>query len=171
MQAVSRMSERRIRLACSILHCMVALVLGHYPVLAAQGIARSPPPDDRQLADSLELIRLEAVWNDAHVRGDAEALDHLWANGLVVTVPGMSVMTKPDVIGFVRFGRMRFLRYETSDLRIQVYENAALVTGRPERARDFEGRVIADHWRFTKMYVRRTGEWRVVAFHASQLAS
>jgi len=29
-------------------------------------------------ADRAELSRLEQVWNDAHLRGDAEALDALW---------------------------------------------------------------------------------------------
>jgi enterochelin esterase family protein len=34
-----------------------------------------------------ELTRLETVWNDAHLRGDAEALAGLCADDLVVTVP------------------------------------------------------------------------------------
>jgi Domain of unknown function (DUF4440) len=61
------------------------------------------------------------VWNDAHVRGDAEALDRLWADQLTVTVPGMPMMTEADSIGVWRTGRLRFQRYETYDVRIQLF--------------------------------------------------
>lgn len=27
-------------------------------------------------SDVAELTRLEAIWNDAHIKGDADALDH-----------------------------------------------------------------------------------------------
>lgn len=66
---------------------------------------------------------------------------------------------------------MRFERYETSDLRIRVYGDAAVVTGRLQRRRSTGGTVVDDDWRFTKVYVRREGQWRVVAFHASEAAS
>jgi len=62
---------------------------------------------------------------------------------------------------------MRFQRYETSDLRVEVCGDAALVTGRVQRTRSMNGQDIEDDWRFTKMYVRRAGRWRVVAWHAS----
>lgn len=59
---------------------MIALAL----VLIA---ALQPAPDASKDAVELkELYRLEAVWNDAHVEGDADALDALWANDLIVTV-------------------------------------------------------------------------------------
>jgi ketosteroid isomerase-like protein len=118
----------------------------------------------------MELSRLEIVWNSAHIRGDAEALDRLWSDDLVVTVTNMPVMTKPDAIGFLRSGRMRFQRYETSDIRIRLYGDAAVVTGRLERTRTINGREIDDNWRFTKMYVREAGRWKVVAWHASTIA-
>lgn len=31
-------------------------------------------------SDRAELLRLESVWNEAHVRGDAGVLDRLWAD-------------------------------------------------------------------------------------------
>ena len=53
----------------------------------------------REAAGKVDLERLEQVWNEAHLRGDAEILDDLWADDFVVTVPGMALMTKSDVIG------------------------------------------------------------------------
>ena len=119
-------------------------------------------------ADVKELERLETVWNEAHERGDSDALDALWADDLEVAVPKMPVMTKAEVLGFARSGRMKFSHYATSNLRVRVYGDAAVVTGRLQRTRTLNGNEISDDWRFTKTYVRETGKWRVVSFHASE---
>ena len=50
-------------------------------------------------ADVAVFAGLEAKWNAAHVNGDAAALDRLFADDLVVVVPGMRVMTKKDAVG------------------------------------------------------------------------
>ncbi|OFW53751.1 MAG: hypothetical protein A2146_06665 [Actinobacteria bacterium RBG_16_67_10] len=110
------------------------------------------------------------MWNEAHMRGDAEALNRLWADDLLVTVPNMPPMSKAETIGIWRSGRMRFGRYETSDIRIRVYNDAAVVSGRVRRTRSINGRDVDDDWRFTKMYIRRGGTWQVVAWHASTAA-
>jgi uncharacterized protein (TIGR02246 family) len=120
--------------------------------------------------DAGELTRLERTWNDAHLRGDAEALDALFADGIVVTVPGMAMMGKSASLGVFRNARMKFDRYETSDVEVHAYGESAVVTGRLRRSRTNNGRTFEDDWRFTKMYVRRGGQWKVVAFHASDAA-
>jgi ketosteroid isomerase-like protein len=120
--------------------------------------------------DARELVRLESVWNEAHEKGDATVLEKLWADDLVVTVPRMPVMSKSEVLGFARSGRMKFQRYQTSDLKVRVYGDAAVVSGRLQRTRTLGDKTVNDDWRFTKFYVRREGRWQVVAFHASEAA-
>jgi len=120
--------------------------------------------------DKQELERLEKVWNEAHEHGDADALQSLWADDLEVAVPKMPVMTKTEVMAFARSGRMKFLRYATSDINIRVYGDAAVVTGRLQRTRTLNGQELSDDWRFTKVYTRHAATWRVVSFHASEAA-
>ncbi len=131
------------------------------------GLQSQPQPDTPEVK---ELMRLESVWNEAHEKGDASALEKLWADDLEVTVPRMPVMAKPDVLGFARSGRMKFQRYLTSDLKVRVYGDAAVVSGRLRRTRTLNGKTVDDDWRFTKLYIRREGRWQVVAFHASEAA-
>ena len=95
-------------------------------------------------------------------------MDKLWSDDMEVAVPKMPVMTKADVLKFARSGRMKFLSYKTSDVHFRVYDNAAAVTGRLQRMRSMNGQEMSDDWRFTKMYVRDGGQWRVVSFHASE---
>ena len=119
-------------------------------------------------ADKLQdITQLEQVWNEAHVRGDARALDELWADDLIVMVPGMSPMGKSDTLAFALSGRMTFSRYETSDLRIRHFVDVVIVTGKLFRVRLLAGVPHEDHWQFMKVYARVQDRWKVVAFSAS----
>ena len=117
--------------------------------------------------DAAELSRLESVWNNAYTHGNVEPLDQLLADDLIVTMTDMAVMNKAQSIGLLRSGHLKFPRYETSDIRIRVYNDAAIVTGRLQRTRSVNGNNVDDDWRFTKVYIRRSGRWQVVAWHAS----
>ena len=93
-----------------------------------------------------------------------------FADDLVVVVPGMRVMTKADSLGMFTSDRMKFDRYETSETKLRVYDDTAIVTGRLRRTRVIAGETGDDDWRFTKVYLRRAGRWQVVSFHASNTA-
>jgi ketosteroid isomerase-like protein len=146
---------------------LFGLVLALVPLVSLTAMGS---PQSTSEADARELERLEKVWNDAHERGDADALEKLWSNDLEVDVPRMPVMSKGDALSFARSGRMKFLRYATSDIRIRVYRDTAIVNGRLQRTRQINGKELSDDWRFTKVYVREAQQWRVVSFHASEAA-
>ena len=114
-----------------------------------------------------EFSRLEDAWNTAHRTADADALDALWADDLEVAVPRMAPMSKSEALAFVRTGRMRFERYDTSDVRVRRYGDTAVITGRLQRTYTLGGNQRKDDWRFTKVYVRQNNAWRVTSFHAS----
>ena len=115
------------------------------------------------------FTRLETEWNTAHVQGDAATLGRLFADDLVVVVPGMRPLSKADSLGMFKAGGMKFDRYESSDIQSRVYGETAIVTGRIKRTRTIGGKTMDDDWRFTKVYVRRAGNWQVVSFHASNV--
>ena len=144
----------------------LALLTTPPALLAAEAETKSAP----DAATQGELQRLETTWNNAHVAGDAAALDALWADELVVTVPKMPVFNKTQSLAIWRSGKMKFKKYETSDLAIRTFGETAIVTGALVRERNFMDKDIHEDWRFTKVYVRRDGKWRVVAWHASDAA-
>jgi ketosteroid isomerase-like protein len=136
-------------------------------LLAVATLTQAPKTDAAESKDSNALFRLEDVWNEAHVKGDGEALDRLWANDLVVTVPNMARMTKAQSLAVWKSGKFKFERYQSSDVHIKVYGDAAVVTGHLQRTRTIGTRKVEDDWLFTKVYVRAKDGWQVVAFHAS----
>ena len=138
--------------------------------IIAATLVQNPAAKGQESVDTKELSRLETVWNDAYLHLNVKVLDSLWADDLIVTMTDMSVMTKLQAIGLLRSGRMKFPRYATSDIRIRLYDDAAVVTGRLQRTRNINGRNLDDDWQFTKVYIRRVGRWQVVAWHASTIA-
>jgi ketosteroid isomerase-like protein len=127
----------------------------------AVGAAAQPDTDQ-------EFMRLEQVWNQAHLNNDAAVLETLWADDLTVMVPGMAAMGKSDVLSFVKTGRMKFSRYETTDLKVRSFGDTAIVSGNLFRSRTLGGTLREDRWQFMKVYARRSGKWMVVAFTATE---
>jgi len=64
------------------------------------------------------------------------------AGDLEVVVPRMAPMSKSDALAFARTGRMRFERYDTSDLKLRRYGETAIVTGRLHRKYTLGGTII-----------------------------
>lgn len=111
---------------------------------------------------------LEKVWNEAHLAGDVETLEGLWADDIVIFVPSMPSMSKADAMSMWRQVPVTFTQYESSDLKIRRFSDSAVITGRIDRTRDFGGRAAQERWHFTKLYERRGGKWVITVFHASE---
>lgn len=122
----------------------VALFLIAAFATPARSVSQTPPDNDAR-----ELTHLEDVWNQAHVAGDAEALDHLWADDLEVAVPHMAAMTRAESLGLARSGRMKFLRYGTSDLHIPHIHGRSYGHRSFLRTRTLNGNQVSDDWNFT----------------------
>ncbi len=140
-------------------------------LLVTQSLSVAPARESREAKDLKELARLEMAWNEAQLHGNADALDRLCDDDLIVTVPDMPLMDKSETLAFMRSGRLRYQRYQTSDLRMRVYKNSAVVTGQLERVTQPASKTFEDDWRFTKVYVRRDGRWLIVAWHGSHVGS
>lgn len=114
-----------------------------------------------------DFLRLEQLWNDAHIRGDVKALEDLWTDDISIIVPRMRPLTKADAVEMWRAVPVNFTRYESHDITARCFGDTAVVIGRILRVRDFGGKTAEERWQFTKVYRSINTYWRVVAFHAS----
>lgn len=113
-----------------------------------------------------QLAALETAWNKAHLENDATALDRLWSDDIVIFVPRMAPMGKVQALTVQKGGAMTFTRFETSDVHPRVTGDLAVVTGRLQRTRNFNGKAASDDWQFRKVYRRDASGWRVISYHA-----
>jgi uncharacterized protein (TIGR02246 family) len=114
-----------------------------------------------------EILRLEDQWRLAQKTNDVKAFMTLLAPD--VTFIGTSGSLR-DRDGFIasRSGSAlpRAETYEYSELHVRVFENVAVVTGREATT----GEGVAFEGRFTHVWARQAGGWRLVAIQRTDIA-
>lgn len=58
--------------------------------------------------------------------------------------------------------RLSIEPYTVEDFQVRVYADVALVTGTTQMQGSWDGKPFSSHYRFTDVYVREHGKWRVV---------
>ena len=139
---------------------LVAAMLLSAPAQA--GTKSSPQNESTERA----IARLQSELCEAYSRADKAALDHLLASDLTFTKENGYVSNKATEIKTVRPDPPGD-EMSCGDLKVRVYDNAALTTGYME-LKDPESRDIV-RFRYTNTWVKREGTWQVVAIQISTL--
>jgi len=118
----------------------------------------------------VERIRkLDQERIQAQIHADAMALDRIYADDFIGIGPSGTVRTKPQVLADFTSHELTFQSITTDEVRIRVYGNTAVETGRTTTVGQDKGKVVPRDNRFTRVWVRRQGRWRLVANHYSTL--
>jgi ketosteroid isomerase-like protein len=115
-----------------------------------------------------QLTELQQQLARAWVAGDRAAIERIIAPEWTVTGPDGGISTRADVLRDVFETRTHRIRSLTvDDVRIRVFGDAAVVTGRTRGSGESGNTPYDVEIRFTDMFVRRDGRWQAVASHAS----
>jgi ketosteroid isomerase-like protein len=117
-----------------------------------------------------ELRQLEDKIADAVVRRDIAFVERVWADEFVYTGVRGEVKTKTDILAELKAGDLQFEVLKFDDVRVRVYGDAAVATGRATtKGRSKQGQ-ISGEFRYTRVYVKRRGAWQLVAFQGTPIA-
>ena len=105
----------------------------------------------------------------AHLRGDADALDRLRADDIVFTTADGRALEKAEMQGAQ--GDLVLPMYVHDDVRVRVYGDAAVATGRIRSEGTFRGQPRGGRTRFRRVFVRRGGRWQLVANQLTPIVS
>lgn len=119
--------------------------------------------------DEAAIRAIEERWDTANLKGDAAALDAIFADGFISTDSEGQVRPKTEVVAELRSGNIKYRSAKTEDVKIIAYENAAVVSGIWKGSYDYRGKKVDLVERFTNFYVRQSGQWRCVASHGSAI--
>ena len=115
--------------------------------------------------ESLEKERAQAV-----IKGDTAALDKMTADDYVLTDVNGKVRTKAETMDAIKSGVIKVTSNDVDDLKVHVYGNTAVVTGRSDAKGTIDGKEIGGPVRFTRVYVKRNGTWQSVAFQQTKIS-
>jgi ketosteroid isomerase-like protein len=157
----------------------VAVVFAALPALplaivATLGVATSSPvfgqakPEDSVVEQA--LIKLENDWNDATMKRDVVALGRLLSDDYSFTDHDGVISTKAQILAMLKSGEDVVTSAVSTDMKVRVYGDAAVVTGRYTAKEQLKGKDISGTSAFTDTWVKRPGGWVCVATHGSTVA-
>jgi hypothetical protein len=103
----------------------------------------------------------------AQIHADAVALDRIYAVDFIGVGPSGTVRTKPQVISDFTSGDLKFQSITTDEVQVRIYENTVVETGLSTMVGQDKGKTVPRDTRFTRVWVKQQGHWRLVANHYS----
>ena len=150
---------KRIAIAVSVVVLVLAVAV------QAQTLAQTKSGGVEQ-----ELIKLENEWADAWVKRDVAFFNQIIADNYTWTSPWGEVWTKAQDLALLKSGQDVITSWVLADMKVRVYGDAAVVTGRATIKETYKGKDVSRQERWTDTWVKRAGRWQCVAGHSSEIA-
>ena len=123
------------------------------------------------LADDAEtVLRLDREISVATWTADPVWFEENLAEDYVLIAPNGAVKSKRDIVRELSAPGMRMDPFETSEVKLRLYGDSAVVTGRMTQKFVAGGVRYTNDVRYTDVYVKRKGRWLLVSAHASTMA-
>lgn len=136
------------------------------PLFLATVLAAIMPP--AFAADPLLAAR-DASWNELRQRADVAGLDKLIDPGFVLVHSDGRVQRKADYLDDLRSKSRVNGGIANRDVVIREYGDTAVVNGVSVQSGVSNGQPWSGQFRFTRVWIRRGGEWTIVSSHSSRI--
>ena len=144
----------------------VIAILALTPICIVLGEEQSTGRDQRSSVEQA-IKQLDNERIRAQIGADAVALDRIYADDFIGVGPSGTVRTKAQVISDFTSGDLKFQSIVTDEVQVHVYENTAVETGLSTMSGQDKGKAVPRDTRFTRVWVKQEGRWRLVANHYS----
>ena len=151
--------------------CVVCLwcVLLVLPAFSAQHVAVHPRPqlDSGDQATIREILDMERLSKEASLKRDPDFSQRTLADDYVAITPLGQVTTKQDTVSARKSGQLRYDTINVSDMVVRIYGDTAVVTARADVKGHQLGEDFSGPYRYTRVWVRRSGHWQTVSYQAT----
>jgi ketosteroid isomerase-like protein len=124
---------------------------------SAPALGHTTTPRPSQGGDVQAVAARVREFRDALRKGDEAALASIYADDYAITNDTGEVQTKAERLAWVKANSARLSGLDFQDLKVRVYGDTAVVTGRATSTTD------ALNSRIIQVWVRQGGVWRLVA--------
>lgn len=135
-----------------------------------QAAAEPTSSADPVVAAQEEIKKIEQERNQALLKHDTTALDRMTSDDYTFINQRGELRTKGEILAGFKSGGFNYDAHEISDVKVRVYGDTAVVTGRAkqkgvENSKDYSGEN-----RFTRVHVKQDGRWVSVALQVTLVA-
>jgi ketosteroid isomerase-like protein len=116
-----------------------------------------------------EIRKAEMSWVAAVQKNDLSALGQILANDLVYTHSTGIVESKSEYLSKLKSGAQKYASIEHSDLKIQDYGNAGVLTATVRMTGATKGVPFDNKLRVIHVWVKQGGNWKLAAHQTTRL--
>ena len=109
-----------------------------------------------------ELLKLEDDFAQAVTNNDADAVDGFLSDDWIIVDPDGGTIDKARFLGVIKSGALSHEMMESTDLRVRLYGNTAVVTGLTTTKGKFMEQDFTSCERATDIFVKQNGRWQRV---------
>jgi ketosteroid isomerase-like protein len=114
------------------------------------------------------ITTLERDWAAAIVKKDVAALGRLLAEDFNGTSPTAHTFTKTVAIEDLKSGKYVVASMVLDEISVNVYGDVAVAFTSQKESSRYGSTDTSGHYHFTDVWVRKGGQWQVVASHGSR---
>jgi ketosteroid isomerase-like protein len=140
-------------------------ILAIAALVLVSGVAAARPPEDVAQA----LMKLENDWAKAGLAGDAAALEKLLTADYVYTNQDGEMASRAEMVAGLKSGATKYDTFTVGDMKVHVYGDAAVVTGKGYTKGKENGKPIDLTLRFTDTWVKQGGQWVCAATQVTRI--
>lgn len=114
-----------------------------------------------------EIKNLEEIRNQAVLHDDVATLDRMTSDDYTFITLRGEMRTKSEILKGFASGSFHYESREVSDLKVRIYGDTAIITGRSVQKGIENGKDYSGDYRFTRVYVKQKGRWVTVALQTT----
>ncbi|MGH9819035.1 MAG: nuclear transport factor 2 family protein [Pyrinomonadaceae bacterium] len=145
--------------------CVGMIIVCWLNAAAQSSVSKSDPKVEGR------LMQLERDIGQANIRRDKAFFERIEADEFIFTDSAGGITTKAEDVASLDQppGEFRLISYDVDEMKVRVYGNTAVVTGRVTTVSKNKDREITNKSRFTDVFVKRRGHWQLAAGHSSRI--
>jgi hypothetical protein len=130
-------------------------------LLQSSGLLAQQPTAEQQIQEASK------VYEQALTQKNEPLLKSILADNFILTTASGKVLTKKDMMLNLTKEGTKYDKFESSEVRISVLNDAAIETGKVHTVGIRAGKKIAETTRYTDFWIKIQGKWLLLAEHSS----
>jgi ketosteroid isomerase-like protein len=118
-----------------------------------------------------QLKKLEMDRSAAIVKGDIATLEKQTSDDYSLINMNGKMSDKSQMVNAFKTGQSKLTADDVSDLKVRVYGNTAVITGKADVKGTLAGNDATGQYMFTRVYVKKGGQWQSVAFQQTRISN
>ena len=134
-------------------------------LLQSWGLAAQFPTAEQQIQEASK------IYEQALTQKNEPLLKSILADNFTLTTASGKVLSKKDMLLNLNKEDTKYEKFESSEVKIKVLNDAAIETGKVHTVGIRGGKNIAETTRYTDFWVKIQGKWLLLAEHSSFIAN